>query len=397
MRRIAIVTPMLPVPHDRARGRYIHETARALATMADVRVFLLQLRYPRLPGLGPRSFLAGEVGADFRLDGVDVEPFTYPAVPGLSRALNGIVASRVLERRLRRFDPDLVLAYWVYPDGDAARRAARRLGRPCVIGALGSDIHVRAGLTALMTRHTIRHVDALLTVSRTMRRAAIARFGAEPAKVHTIVNGFDAAVFRPRPQRLLRTQLGIAADARLIIYVGRLVEAKGMRELLAAFRRLATDDPCMQLALVGDGVMHEELARMVRADGLESRVLIPGGLEPAQVADWIGAADLLTLPSWSEGYPNVVVEALACGRPVVATDVGGTHEIIHADSGILVPPRDAGALHEALQRALARSWDHAAIAASMQRTWIDVARDTLAVCEQVLSEVSGEPAAIRAE
>jgi glycosyltransferase involved in cell wall biosynthesis len=134
--------------------------------------------------------------------------------------------------------------------------------------------------------------------------------------------------------------------------------------------------------------MAAQLAGMVRERKLAQRVLLPGGMEPTQVARWISAADLLTLPSWSEGYPNVVVEALACGTPVVATDVGGTREILRDDCGILVPPRNAQALREALEGATRRSWDRPAIAASMVRSWDDVARETLTVCESVVANAA---------
>jgi len=384
--RIALVTPMLPVPHDQTRGRYIHETARSLSRLATVRVYFQTPRYPKLAGLTPRSYLYEDVPDDYRLDGVDVESFTYPAFPVVSRALNGIVASAALTPRLRAWRPDLVLAYWVYPDGYAALRTARRLGLPCVVGALGSDIHVRDGLNAWMTRRTICGIDALLTVSEAMRRGAIATFGARPERTFTIINGFNTAVFHPRPQPQARARLGIPDDARVVVYVGRFVEAKGMRELLAAFQSMAPQDPKLRLALVGDGVMREELGRLVQGSGLAERVLMPGGLPPEQVAEWICAADLLTLPSWSEGYPNVVVEAIACGRPVVATDVGGTREIIGDGNGILVEPRDAAALQRALRQALDARWDHAAIAAAIRRSWDDVARETLTVCERMVAE-----------
>jgi len=387
--RIALVTPMLPVPYDPTRGRYIHETARSLARLAQVRVFLQQLTYLSLPGLRPRSFLLGRVGADFRLDGIDLELSDYPAVPVISRRLNGWVAAQRLAPRVRRFAPDVVLAYWVYPDGNAALRVARSLGVPCVIGALGSDIHVQSGLNARQTRATIAGADALLTVSEAMRLTAIASFGARPERTHTIINGFNTGVFHPRESAPLRARFGLPADARVVVYVGRFVEAKGMRELVQAFARLASGDPRARLVLVGDGVMRAELEQLVRAAGVGERVVLPGGLPPEQVAEWICASDVLTLPSWSEGYPNVVVEAVACGRPVVATDVGGTREILNASNGVLIPPRDPVALERALRTALDTSWDHAAIAAAMRRTWDDVAAATLAVCRRVVDERAG--------
>ena len=392
-RRIALVTPILPVPHDQTRGRYIHETARALSRLATVRVFFQQPRYPDLPGLAPRSFLAGHVGADYRLDGIDLEAFTYPALPGLSRVGNGFVAGRTLLPRLRAFAPDLVLAYWVYPDGYAALRAARALRVPCIVGARGSDIHVRSGLNALMTRRTLRGADAMLTVSRAMREKAVTDFGARPEHAHVVVNGIDTAVFHLRDRSESRARLGLRQDARLLLYVGRFVEAKGMRELLTAFGRLAESDPSLQLALVGDGVMRAELEALVGGSGWSGRVHMPGGSTPQQVAEWIGACDVLTLPSWSEGYPNVVVEAIACGRPVVATAVGGTGEIVDSGSGILIQPRDADALTNALGEALRRDWDAASMAAAAGRSWDDVAADTYAICERVLDEQEGRGSA----
>ncbi|MEN1957282.1 glycosyltransferase [Luteimonas changyuni] len=385
MPRIALVTPNLPVPHDLARGRYIHETARALSRLADVRVYFPQVRHPRLPGLAPRTFLGGIVGPGYALEGIELESYTYPGFPGLSRASNGLVGGRALAPRLRGFAPDIVLAYWVYPDGHAALHAARALGVPCIVGGRGSDIHMRSGVSAWLTRKTLHGADAVLTVSQAMRRAVIDDFGVDAGTVRTIVNGVDTAVFQPRDRQAVRGRLGIDPRAKLVTYVGRLIESKGMQELLEAFSAVHARDPEAMLALVGDGVMRERLAGMVAASGLSARVRMTGGVGPEQVAEWIAASDVLTLPSWSEGYPNVLVEALACGCPVVATDVGGSGEIVAAGSGILVPVRDPVRLAEALDEALARTWDHAAIARAMARSWDDVARETLSACTDVLA------------
>lgn len=382
--RIALVTPMLPVQHDQTRGRYIYETARSLSKIAQVKVFFQALRYPKLPGFKPRSYLYGDVGDGYALPGIDVEAFEYRGFPVISRALNGLVSSWALAPRVAGFAPDLVLAYWVYPDGYAALRVARTMGVPCVIGALGSDIHVRSGVNAIMTRRTIQQVDALLTVSEAMRGTAIEKFRVAPRRVHTIVNGFNTTVFGPADQSSARGLLGLGKDDRVVVYVGRFVEAKGLRELIEAAQGLAARDERFRLVLIGDGVMKVQLHQLIQASGLAHRVLLPGGLPPEQVARWITASDVLTLPSWSEGYPNVVVEALACGRPVVATDVGGTREIVTAANGILIGPKNVAELTSALARALDQPWDHASIAASMRRSWDDVARETLSVCTRLV-------------
>lgn len=381
--RVAVVTPMLPVEHDPTRGRYIHETVRSLSRLADVKVFFETVRYPRI-GVAPKSYLYGDVGEGYRLDGIDVEAFGYSGIPVLSRGLNGWLASRALAPRVQRFGPDVVVGYWVYPDGAAALRVARRLGVPCIVGALGSDIHGRTGLNGMLTRRTIRCADALIAVSEAMRQSAIRQFGAQPARVRTVVNGCNTSVFGPMDQAQVRQGLGLPATGPMVVYVGRFVEAKGLVELVEAFSRLAAQRPDLRLALVGDGVMKQRLVSLVEASDARHRILMTGGMQPRDVARWINASDLLVLPSWSEGCPNVVVEALACGRPVVATDVGGTREIVDANNGLLVAPRDVESLRAAIDRALARDWDRSAIAARMRRSWDDVARETLDLVQELV-------------
>jgi teichuronic acid biosynthesis glycosyltransferase TuaC len=386
--RIAVVTPMLPVPHDMTRGRFTYETVRGLSKLADVRVFFQAMRYPRLPGMKPRSYIYGKVAADYSLPGLDVEAFDFPAVPVLSRALNGLVGSWALGPRVRAYRPDLVLGYWVYPDGYAALRVARSLGVPCVIGALGSDIHVRSGLNVMLTRRTLVAADAVVTVSEAMRQAVIGEFGAAPQRVHTVVNGFNTSVFGLADQARARQNLGVGATDQVVLYVGRFIEAKGLRELIEASQKLAATNEFFRLVLIGDGVMKAELLQLVQKSGLADKVILPGGLAPEKVAQWICASDVLTLPSWSEGYPNVVVEAVACGRPVVATDVGGTREIINASNGILIPSRNPAQLQSGLEQALQRKWNHAGIAAGMRRSWDDVAAETLRICAPLVAQNS---------
>jgi len=381
--RIALLTPMLPVAHDPTRGRYIYETARSLARLTPTRVYFQQQRYPAIPGLRARGHAPDPAGRGYSMEGITVEAFAYPALPVVSRPLNGWLSSRQLLPRLRAFAPDVLLAYWVVPDGQAAVLAGRALGIPVVVGALGSDIYVRDRLNHWLTRRTLRAADAVLAVAEQMRGVIIARYGTRPERVHTIVNGYDAAVFHPRPRDVLRRQLGLPAEARVILYAGRLVPTKGLAELMQVFNGMARTDARLHLAIVGQGAMQRELVAAAAASGTADRVQMPGGLVPTQVAEWIGAADLLCLPSWSEGYPNVVVEAIACGCPVVATDVGGTSEIVKATNGLLVPPREPARLQAALAAGLERRWDRAAIAAAIRRSWDDVARETLEVCAAV--------------
>jgi glycosyltransferase involved in cell wall biosynthesis len=313
-----------------------------------------------------------------------VQLVEYPAIPLLSRGLNALVCARRLAPVVRASRPDLVLAYWVHPEGLAAVRLAHRIGVPAVVGAMGSDLRSIGGpLTRRSVSAALREADSVVTVSRDLREIALG-LGARPDRVHAILNGCDGGVFRLAGRAAARHGLGVAADARLVLFVGRLSPAKGVRELLAAACAAASRLPTFELAVVGEGPLAGELQQRAAAGGLAGRVRFVGRCEPSEVARWLAAADALCLPSHSEGCPNAVLEALSCGRPVVASNVGGVPELVDETCGRLTPVGDPGALAEALLEVLGRDWNAAAIAASHARTWRDVARETWHVCEPLL-------------
>jgi glycosyltransferase involved in cell wall biosynthesis len=166
---------------------------------------------------------------------------------------------------------------------------------------------------------------------------------------------------------------------------------KGLRELVEAAASLHPLRPGLRVYLVGEGPDRAVIEATVQARGAGTYVHALPGCAPDDVVVWMTAADLVTLPSYMEGCPNVVLEALACGRPVVASQVGGIPEIMSNDCGRLVPPRDAAALAAAIGSVLDQSWDAAAIAAHWSRSWSTVAAELLAVFESVLSNRSAEP------
>jgi glycosyltransferase involved in cell wall biosynthesis len=171
----------------------------------------------------------------------------------------------------------------------------------------------------------------------------------------------------------------------VLLFVGRLEPQKGIHELLDAFEQLRARLPRAMLALVGDGVSSGDVrARAGQWEPGAVRQL--GALAPGEVAAWMGACDILTLPSWAEGTPNVVLEALASGRPVVATRVGGIPDVVDdGRAGILVPARDASALGAALHDALVRRWDEFAVRASGPGSWAESAERVQAVLESARS------------
>jgi glycosyltransferase involved in cell wall biosynthesis len=281
--------------------------------------------------------------------------------------------------------PDLILNYWLYPDGYAAVRMARELGVPVIVGAIGSDLRRRNDpITVRRVRETMIGADAVITVSEELRQQAILQ-GVPADRVTAILNGCDTSVFYPGDREIARKQVGCDQSDELIVYAGNLLAAKGLGELLEAFVGLAQSRPQARLAMVGQGPYRDTLARRIAMAGMEKRVILPGRCDAVGIAQWMRAADVFCLPSYSEGCPNVVVEALACGRPIVATNVGGIPELVKTASGLLIPPREAAALRGALNTALTTQWDSAEIARTSTRSWETVATETLAVCRKVKS------------
>jgi glycosyltransferase involved in cell wall biosynthesis len=157
--------------------------------------------------------------------------------------------------------------------------------------------------------------------------------------------------------------------------------AKGIEELLEAFASLAGRRPNLRLAFVGDGPGGEHLRSKCKHLALEDRITLNGPCSSQKVAQWLTAANVLALPSYNEGYPNVVIEALSCGRPVIATNVGGILELVNEESGILIAPRDSRALASAIEEAIDRGWDEHSISEQFRRGWDEAADELLRIFE----------------
>jgi glycosyltransferase involved in cell wall biosynthesis len=381
--KIAVITRNFPSSAEPWQGRPAYQTLRELARRAEVRVFYPNPEYPSL--LKPRgeSFSKLEPSGD-SLD-VKVDYYDYPALPVVSRPLNGWMAARVLLPHIRSFAPDLIFSYFLYPEGYAALQIGKALSVPVVARSMGSDIN-RIGdpFTALHTRTVLREVDFLVMVSRDLREKALA-MGASPDKICTMVNGCDTSVFHVRDRAQAREKLHIDPAAKAVVYIGRTDVNKGVRELVEAAASLHPQHPDLHVYMIGGGPDTAIVQSKIDAHNAFGYIHALPACAFDDVAVWMAAADLVTLPSYMEGCPNVVLEALACGRPVVATNVGGIPEIMSEEFGHLVPARDPAALAKALASVLAANWDPAAISAHMGRGWDTVSGELLALFESLVS------------
>lgn len=321
-----------------------------------------------------------------RIDGIDIVHPRFLVLPKLGW-LSGFAYFLGILRVLRQHGggPTVVHAHCAYPDAVGVALAARCLRLPYIVTAHGSDINVYAESPALrfQIRWALRRAAGVIAVSGALEAKIVRLLGAAPGKVVRIpCAAFDPRVFFPRLRAPARATLQVEPQARLVVFVGQLVPVKGVGFLISAWQALCSRNrPAAidRLVILGDGPCRAGLERQMRAAGLAESVRFAGTLNQAEVANWMAAANLLCLPSLSEGTPNVIVEALASGVPVVASRVGGIPELIREDeNGLLVAPADSVALAAALERGLAREWDAGAVAGSVAHlTWQAIAERNL--------------------
>lgn len=334
---------------------------------------------PYVPGYLARGEYARYHGVPYEeeRDGVRVLHPRYLLLPKVSMSvapLSLALRCRSVVARLlaggQRFD--LIDAHYLYPDGVAAGLLARWFSLPLVVTARGTDVNLipEHAVPRAWLRWLLRRVDGAVAVADALRRAMAPLHPAE-LTVDVLRNGVDLVKFAPLPQAEARAELGWEAGGKVVLSVGHLIERKGHHHAIAALRLL----PGVRLKVVGEGPWRERLQQLAAREGVRERVEFTGALPHAALRKAYAAADVLTLLSSREGWPNVLLESMACGTPVVASAVFGAPEIVREDAvGELVDSTRPEAVAAALGRRLGAAPDRGAIRAFAERhSWDEVA------------------------
>jgi glycosyltransferase involved in cell wall biosynthesis len=304
--------------------------------------------------------------------GIEIHRPRFLSVPGALKGLDGgfmAVACLPLVASLKkRFGCNLIDAHFAYPEGYAASLLGRWLDLPVCVTLRGTEVPL-----ARDPARRRRMIDAMngatriIAVSDSLKRHAVA-LGVDADKIAVIGNGVDTAKFKRLDRRAARDKLGLAGDGPVLISVGALVERKGFHRVLRCLPQLRKRFPNLRYLIVGgpgpEGDYGAELRRAVDELGLEDCVGFLGAIAQDALNVPLSASDVFVLATSNEGWANVFLEAMACGLPVVTTDVGGNAEVV-ADPrlGTVVPFGDSPRLAEALGEALERDWDRDAIVA----------------------------------
>jgi glycosyltransferase involved in cell wall biosynthesis len=287
-------------------------------------------------------------------------------IPGLGSTLRLTVASfsRALARAARAlpFEADVAYAHFLFPAGDGILRVARERGIPAVV-ALGEsalayyDTHLgRARVAA-----TVAAFDGILSVSQENRDWCVNELGARPERIRVVPNAVDTHRFHPLDRAAARLALGLPADRPIVVFAGHWNERKGPLRVLEAMRGV----PEAGVVFLGEGAE--------RPSG--PQVLFAGSVAHEQVPQWLSAGDVFALPTRAEGSSNAVLEAMACGLPVVSSDIPALREAVDDRCAILVAPDDVSALSAALATMLG---DPARRAAASRAALARATRVTLA-------------------
>ena len=358
--KILFVTELWP-PHG---GSFVVDQVKSVAAFVSATVAVLIPHPPdfvRYRNIHSRFAARPEV-----LHDIPVYYLRYRTFPELGRYLNSVQAARVLNSFLHRHHEnfDLIHAHFAYTSGFAAVHSARRKKIPAIITVHGSDINyytrrnLRNFIAAGYTIWGLRRAAAIHAVSQDLKNK-VAALGVNENRITVIPNGIQEALFFPRRDKAaLRRRLQLPESSTIFLYVGNFSRVKGLGILLNAFAQVQAKLSNATLLMIGGGELENELKQHAQIAGLEKKIIWVGRKPHDEIPDWMNAANLLVLPSLSEGFGLVLLEALACGTPVIASAVGGVLEILTApELGVMAPPGDSEKLAGAMFEAAGKSWD----------------------------------------
>jgi len=367
MLRVLTLATLFPNGARPTFGVFVERQTCALAARDDVAVEVVApIGLPLWPlSHHPHYAHLRRLPAREERNGLVVHRPRYRVWPGFGQAGTARRMADALLPVLRdiraRFPFDVIDAEFFWPDGPAAMQLAAALGVPFSVKARGSDIHLwgaQAGIAEQIVTAGKAAGD-MLAVSAALKRD-MAAMGLPDEKIHVHYTGIDLDLFRPVDRAAAKAALGV--DGPLLISVGHLNGRKGQEIAISAL----ADIPGATLLLAGDGPDRSRLERQAAGAGLSGRVRFLGVQPHQALPPLIAAADVMVLPTVSEGLANVWVEALACGTPVVTSDVGGAREVVdRSEAGRLVA-RDAGAVAAAVNAILADPPAQAAVRAAAE-------------------------------
>jgi len=391
--KILTFSTLFPNAEKPGHGIFVETRLRHLAASGRIESRVVA-PIPWFPSTNPRYGQYARFAKAPRQEvrhGIDVSHPRYPVLPKVGMSVAPLLLAQAVKPAIGRmidegFDFDLIDAHYFYPDGVAAAMLARTFNKPLVITARGSDITLfpQYALPRRQILWAAKRADAIITVCNALRDEVVG-MGIDSERVVSLRNGVDLELFRP----IERTP----NDMFTLLAVGHLVPVKAQDLIIGALPLL----PGVRLVLAGDGPDRAKLEALARDLKVTDRVTFLGAVPQAQLRGHYGNADALVLSSSREGWANVLLEAMACGTPVVASRVYGTPEVVAApEAGVLMAERSCQGVADAVNALRANYPDRAATRRYAERfSWDDTTEGQLRLFGEVLARRAGTPALAR--
>lgn len=393
--KVLIFSHMYPNKMDHNYGIFIHNHVKhLLEEAASVKVISPVPYAPRVMQYKSKWKYYHQIPGHDVIDRVHIDYSRYICFPGkLSRTVScytmyyGIL--KTLNSAINKYKPEVLHMHTATPDGYVGLLLKKKYNLPLVCSLRGSDINsypYRDRLTMLLTKKVISEADQLISVSHALK--SVAESIAKPKNpIEAVYNGcnLESFVFNEHRRLQYRKKIGISPLERAIIFVGDIKESKGVFELINAFNKLNSSFPNLHLIFLGSDSGDTTIKNIISSSNLHNKIHLVGSKPHNEVAHWLCAADIFALPSYNEGMPNAVIEAMACGLPVIATRVGGIPEIVTEDTGILVSPKNTELLVRGIKQMLSKKWDRDVIRSHVEDfTWERNAKETMQIYRNVL-------------
>ena len=355
MTELLVITSLYPNNVEARHGIFVETRLRHLVSDGEVTATVVAPVpwFPFKSNAFPDYSRYVDVSAQEVRNGLAVYHPRYIVVPKIGMLLTPFFMAlsiflTVLKLRRGGMTYDVVDTHYYYPDGVAVALIARFLAKPLVITARGTDINLipqSAGPRRLIL-WAARRAAASITVCKALKDRMV-ELGAQPEKIQVLRNGVDLELFHPMDSTDFSKKYPLSATT--LLSVGHLIERKGHELVIESLLQL----PEASLLIAGDGPQESNLKALVENHGLGDRVTFLGAVSHGELVEIYNAVDIMVLASSREGWANVLLEAMACGTPVVATSIWGTPEVV-ADpaAGVLVSQRTASGLADGVCRLL---------------------------------------------
>ncbi len=365
--RIVVFSTLFPNPAQPNAGVFIRERMFRVGKKIPIVVVAPSPWFP-LQGLLRRFRPHFRPGAPAYEEMMGVQVFRprFICIPGVFKFLDGFfmaLGSLGIMRQLKSaFRFNVIDSHFGYPDGYAATLLGKWLKVPVTITLRGTEVpHAKEKLRRVFLVKALRHATRVFSVSSSLKKHAVG-LGIAENKIRVVGNGVDLEKFYPVAKKQAKEKMAIPHTSKVLITVGALVERKGFHRVLEILPSIVKRHPDTLYLIVGgssaEGDWTERLQQQVEEQGLNSHVRFLGPRPPDELKNILSAADLFVLPTRNEGWANVLLEAMACGLPVVTTDVGGNAEVVCSQElGLIVPYGDSKKLLSAVEFALTKNWD----------------------------------------